>query len=114
VVELLLAAKGVSVNQENGQGITPLFIAAQNGHVAVVDLLLAAGADIELSMHGNGWEPLFVAAWSGHDAAVRALLARGANRDAVTTRSHLGVAAGSTALSVAEAKGHEGVLEDLA
>lgn len=45
IVKLLLN-KGVNVNECNSpDGLSPLFIASQKGHVDVVKLLLANGAD---------------------------------------------------------------------
>ena len=58
-------------------------------------------------MRGNGWSPLFVASWAGKAAVVTELLARqAADPSVATTKDHLGVPAGSTALSVAELQGH--------
>ncbi len=86
-------------------GATPAFLAAQNGHVAALEFLLDHGASHATCMI-NGWSPLFFAAHQGHADVVRLLLARGADANAATTIDFVGVAAGSTALSVALAKGH--------
>ena len=92
-------------------GATPLFMAAQNGHLKVVRALVEVGADLSMCMSGNGWSPLFVAAWSGHAPVVSELLQRGADRTAATTKEHLGIPAGATALSVAQLKGHQAIVD---
>ena len=46
-----LIRKGADVNQEDGNGLTPLFYAAVIGNTRVAELLLCAGADID---HLNG------------------------------------------------------------
>ena len=85
-------------------------MAAQKGHTDIVKALLSFGADWTISMRGNGWSPLFVASWAGKAAVVTELLARQAADPATaTTSEHLGIPAGSTALSVAELKGHDDV-----
>ena len=45
---------------------TPLFIAAQEGHVDVARLLLEAGVDYEKARTDTGTTPLFMAAQKGH------------------------------------------------
>ncbi|MTI11778.1 ankyrin repeat domain-containing protein, partial [Sansalvadorimonas verongulae] len=45
VVETIVKAQGVSVNQAKSTGSTPLFIACQQGYPDIVDMLLEAGAD---------------------------------------------------------------------
>ena len=111
VVRLLLAHAATDVNQaRTDNGGTPLFMACQNGHEGVVRLLLEKGADWTVGMRDNGWSPLFVASWAGKAAVVAELLERQAADPATaTTSEHLGIPAGSTALSVAELKGHDDV-----
>jgi len=88
-----------------------VYVVAQYGHLEVVRALVGAGADIPICMGGNGLSPLFVAAWSGHAAVVAELLQHAPGRSAATTQDHLEIPAGSTALSVAQQQGHQGVVE---
>ena len=53
-------------------GRTPLFIAAQNGHVNIVSALLSEGADPSIQF--NNISPLYVAARNGHLDIVNALV----------------------------------------
>ena len=66
---------------------------------------------IALEMQAAGWSPLFVAAWSGHAEVVAELLQHGADRSIATAQEHLEIPAGSTALSVAQLKGHQDVVD---
>lgn len=45
LVRLLVSQKGISLNDINGDGYTPLEIAQQKGNATIVGLLLEAGAD---------------------------------------------------------------------
>ena len=76
----------------------------------IVRRLLDKGGDTSITMRDYyGWSPLFVASWGGADV-VKDLLAHSADPTIKTTSEHLQVPAGSTALSVAEHKGHIGVI----
>ena len=55
------------------EGGTPLYLAAQNNHVAVVVALLAAGALVDKEMD-NGSTPLILAIQQGHEAVMNVLL----------------------------------------
>ena len=111
VVRALVETGGASVDQVQENGTTPLFVSAQQGHLEVVRALVEAGADLSICMVGNSWSPLFVAAWSGHVAVVVELLQHGADCSTATAQEHLEIPAGSTALSVAQLKGHQGVVD---
>ena len=52
---------GADVNMAMDNGATPLFIAAQVGHEAVVRALIELGADVNKARH-DGMTPLFMAA----------------------------------------------------
>jgi ankyrin repeat protein len=53
-------------------GRTPLFMAAQEGHDAVVAVLLRAGSDINCPM-ADGCTPFMIATHEGHKAVVMTL-----------------------------------------
>ena len=63
---------------------TPLFMAAQNGHVEVVRCLVEAGADKDKA-DVDGWTPLWVAALHGNVEMVRCLVEAGADKDKART-----------------------------
>jgi ankyrin repeat protein len=60
---------------------TPVFIAAQNGHKAVLQLLIAAGAHLDVPRN-DGATPLWIASQMGHDHIAKLLLQHGAFVDA--------------------------------
>jgi ankyrin repeat protein len=72
--------------------MTPLQLAAQEGHEAVVRLLVDRGADIE-SRKAKCSTPLELAAEAGHEAVMLFLINRGARFDALFDMTMLGLAA---------------------
>ena len=70
---------GADVNKARDDRLTPLFIAAQQGHEAVVRALVGAGADINICV---AWfdhvTPLFIATQKGHAAVAQFLRGAGA------------------------------------
>ena len=120
VVERLLAAPGVDVfeyvKQAVQDGRTPLFIATRNGHDAVVERLLAApGMNVSEYVNraiDNNITPIMVASCFGHAKCVRLLLDHNASLDECMTGKNeiMECGAGSTALSIAEGKGHHDIV----
>ena len=93
--------------------VTPLIIAARNGHLNSVKILLQYGADIEARgtlKTGDevieGCTPLWAAADTGHLDVVRLLIKRNADVDGRTS-------SGSTPLRVAAHEGHLDVVRCL-
>lgn len=76
----VLLAHGAAVDAQtrawDGPGETPLSMAAEAGHAAVIAVLAEAGA--ELTGPADSARPLTTAAGAGHGAAVRQLIQRGA------------------------------------
>ena len=86
------------INNPNSDGRTPLFLAAMNGHTAVVKQLIAMNPSID-KKDNNGETALLAACWNGHKDAVSALLTAGASPKLVDE-------SGQTALHLASWQGH--------
>lgn len=80
-----------------------LFLALQQGHIAILQLLLECGVDIE-AKNKYGQTPLSWAAENGHEAVVRVLLGQGGNIEATDGY-------GRTPLSRAAGNGYETVVQ---
>ncbi len=102
VVSALLANHTLRKNQAWRQK-TPLYIAAENGHIEVVRALANAGAATESQCDEK--RPLHIAAENGHDEVVVELLERKCDID---PRCH-----GETPLHMAIRKGHAKIVQIL-
>ena len=71
---------GADKDQTLNSGATPLYIAAQNGHLDVVRHLVEVGADKDQALN-SGATPLYIAAQNGHLDVVRHLVEVGADKD---------------------------------
>ena len=82
-VATALAAQGADVNLRltaatGHEGMTALYLAAENGHVTVINYLWSKLADLDLPA-SDGSTALWIAARNGHDAAVGELVRRAAD-----------------------------------
>ncbi|XP_067669201.1 uncharacterized protein [Haliotis asinina] len=100
IVDLL--SSRISLERESNGGVTPLFAAAENGHLDVFKLLLQKGAAInkqiksrivsltnprnegralvkQLNVSDEGFTPLHVASYEGHLDIVKLLMTKGAD-----------------------------------
>ena len=102
----LLLATGAVADVSNELGVTPLYLACENGNAAVVRALLAAGATPHAALP-SGETALMTAARAGSVGAVRALLDRGADVQAREETEE------QTALMWAASQRHAGVVEAL-
>ena len=113
IVQLLLQ-KNANVNLVNELGYTALMFASHNGHSGIVNLLLSAAAssdetnvsDFVDKTNNNGLTALMLAAFQGHTAVV-ALLCQ------YSARLGGELVIGVSALEIAKAKGHQGVITAL-
>lgn len=76
VVRLLIEKGHANVNLEwtKEKGVTPLYLACQNGHETIVKILLEHHAEANQGIATSGATPLYVASQNGHAAVVKALL----------------------------------------
>ena len=72
IVRLLLA-NDAAVNLAIDDGVTPLYIGCQEGHLDIVRLLLANDAAVNQAAN-NGFAPLSIGCQEGHLDIVRLLL----------------------------------------
>lgn len=96
-----LLREGADVNAAQGDGMTALHFAADNGDQMLANLLIYAGANVEAGTRIGHYTPLHIASRNGHAGVIRTLLAAKADVDARTTNSgvqpiHLAAASGST------------------
>ncbi|EQC31907.1 TKL/TKL-UNIQUE protein kinase, variant [Saprolegnia diclina VS20] len=98
VVEVLVAA-GANVHVDNQVSkVSPILLAANQGHVAIASRLLAAGAAVsDVDMNGNG--VIYHAAMQGHTDMIYCLVRNKADPNATSP-------SGTSPLYVASAKGH--------
>ena len=95
----------------DGRKFTPLWVAAEQGHEAVVARLLAprVGTDPNQAMNDTGTTPLWMAASDGDEAIVALLLAHGVGTDPNQATND----GGFMPLFVAVQNGHEAVVAQL-
>ena len=96
--------QGVSAQAADEGGVTPLFIAAKNGHRDVVALLLEQGAILN-SARQDGVTPLFIAVQEGQPDMVALLLEKGAD---AKSQARIG---GVTLLHVGAFRGDQKIIE---
>jgi len=107
MAQMLLAAGANVKALTRVESLTPLALAAQNGHAAVIAVLLKGGSDPNLA-NDLGTTPLMLASASGDVDSVNALLAAGAD---VNSREK---AHGQTAMMFAAGFNHGAVIRVLA
>ena len=132
IVRLLIAA-GADLNhalpkqdfQSNkAAGTSALLLAVSKGHVAIVRNLIEAGADVNCTFSDErfparkptgGVSALILAAYGGHEEIVRLMIEAGADVSyQIPGKRPTGInpkTAGLTALRVAKAKDHSGIVE---
>jgi ankyrin repeat protein len=122
----LWVTRGVNIEAGNGEGQTPLMLAARLGRLDLVAYLVSRGVWVN-AMDCRGYTAFALAASAGHLACVRYLRSRGANPNAVAplldcvrrgmagmcrtllahgTQVDLADRRGNTALMVAASHGH--------
>lgn len=74
---------GLPVDVQDGEGNTPLMLAAYRGHPATVHALIQRGADVDLR-NDRDQSPIAGALFKGEDEVVAVLRAAGADLDAGT------------------------------
>jgi ankyrin repeat protein len=78
-----LISVGASLSAGDFRGLTPLHIAAREGHVDLIPLFIDSGADVNAAPPDlDGRTPLQIAAQKGHLHVIELLLQIGANIDA--------------------------------
>jgi len=101
----LVEEGGAVLDQRNVAGCTPLYQAAQHGHIECARALLAMRADLEARTH-TGATPLYIAADRGNAAMTELLLDAGSDASMKTELQ-------MTPLLVAAFNGHEDVVRSL-
>jgi ankyrin repeat protein len=82
-----LIKEGADPNAAQGDGLSALHLAAQQGNLEIAKVLLGAKANVAAKTRIGGYTPLHLAAQGAHVAVVKALLDAGADPTAATTTS---------------------------
>ena len=95
-----LLKQGADVNAAQGDGMTALHWAAENGDAEIVAMLIFAGANLEGVTRLGDYTPLHLASKAGQGPAAERLLDAGADPNAITSTGaarplHFAAAAGS-------------------
>jgi ankyrin repeat protein len=101
----ILIDRGADINLPDTNGITPLYLACQEGHKDIVKLLLDKQADINVQIT-YGATPLYVACDGGHRDIVKMLLDKQADVNLQTTN-------GITPLYISCKEGHTDIVKML-
>ena len=96
-----LLEKGKDVNAAQGDGMTALHWAAENGPAKFARMLIFAGAGLEARTRLGSYTPLHLAAQAGQAELVEILLEAGSSHAAITTSG------GATALHLAARAGRQ-------
>ena len=102
----LLEAKGENMNAADGDGSTPLHMAAYKGQKSTVEYLLSRPGMFKDPVDNRGYTPLILAASAGHSEVVDLLLGAGCDLK-------IACGDGGTALHKAAGQGHLLVVESL-
>ena len=78
---------GADPSAAQGDGLSALHIAAENGNLEIAKVLIAARANVSAKTRIGAYTPLHLAAGGGHADVVAALLDAGADAKSVTTNS---------------------------
>lgn len=111
VVEYLLSMKVVDIEATDNLGYTSFQMACRYNNIPIMEILLDYGASInQASKHGLS--PLHLAAMEGHLDVVRWLVSKGVEAKPFIVRASIetGRMIQLTALGLAKARGHEGIV----
>ena len=89
VCQLLLEGGKAEVDHADDEGVTALYLAAQEGHAEVCAMLLRHNAD-SCKTNDDAWRPLHIAAQNGHLDTVK-LLTDIKQRDVIDAKTSTGV-----------------------
>ena len=82
-----LLEDGADPNVAQGDGLTALHLAAQQGSLEIAQLLIGSGANVKAKSRIGDYTPLHLASGGAHTSVVRALIDAGADPAAMTSRT---------------------------
>lgn len=93
-VKRIIGEAEVPVDVENSSALTPLFLAAKEGHEDCLRILIEAGARVDgVGCDNTALTPIWVATYAGHDRCVQLLIEAGASLNSRHPETPLYIAA---------------------